>query len=78
MIRYFIAKKQKFIEVEKIENNKELAYVGQGIIDFENLKRSNLEEDIFKIPQENQKELNEKGETVFMILTKTLVHLKKE
>ena len=78
MVKYLIVKKENVVEVENFTDSKDIIFTSQGIINFEELNKSSSEQDIFKIPQKNQKELTEKGETEFMIITKTIVTLKKE
>ncbi len=76
MIEYLIVKKENIVEVESFTDNKDIKHISQGGINFEELNKSSSEQEIFKIPQKNQKELTEKGETEFMIVTKTIVSLK--
>jgi len=76
MIEYLIVKKENAVEVENFTDNKDITYIKKGEVKLDNLKESSFEQDIFKIPQKNQIELNEKNETEFMIITKTIVSLK--
>ncbi len=78
MIEYLIVKKEYIVEAESIADAKDIKNISQGRINLEELNNSSFEKDIFKIPQKNQKELTEKGETEFMIVTKTIVSLKKK
>lgn len=78
MIKYLVVKKENIVEVENFTDSKDIIFTSQGIIDFEELNKSSFEQDIFKIPQKNQKQLTEKGETEFMVITKTIVSLKKK
>ena len=77
MIKFEVIKKETIEPVEIFTEVKDIKYYKEGIIDYSNLMDSMFERSLSKIPRKNQTELNTKGTTEFMIVTKTYVNLKK-
>ena len=77
MIKFEIIKKETNEPIERFTEAKDIKYYKSGTINYENLRESSFEEYVSKIPKENQTELNEKGHTEFMIVSKTYISLKK-
>ncbi|OWP86211.1 hypothetical protein BWK60_09990 [Flavobacterium covae] len=79
MIKYLIIKQistsQETLDFEKDKSN---IFSYEGEINLENIRESSFKEELNYIQEENQKELNEKGETEFVIYTKTYVSLKNK
>jgi hypothetical protein len=77
MIKFEVIKKETIEPVEIFTDVKDIKYYKEGIIDYSNLMDSMLEPSLSKIPRKNQTELNTKGTTEFMIVTKTYVRLEE-
>jgi len=54
---------------------KDITFTDKRDIDFANLRFSKANKKLFEIPYSAQKELDEKGETVFTVTTKTIVRV---
>lgn len=78
MIKFEVIKKETIEPVEIFTEVKDIKYYKEGIIDYSNLMDSMFERSLSKIPRKNQTELNTKGTTEFMIVTKTYVSFKKK
>lgn len=77
MIKFEVIKKETIEPVEIFTDVKDIKYYKEGIIDYSNLMDSMFEPSLSKIPRKNQTELNTKGTTEFMIVTKTYISLKE-
>jgi hypothetical protein len=75
MIKFEVIRKETIETVEIFTETKDIKYYKSGTLDYENLKESSFEPSLSKIPHKNQIELNNKGVTEFMIVTKTYVSL---
>lgn len=78
MIKFEVIKKETIEPVEIFTEVKDIKYYKEGVIDCSNLMGSIFEPSLSKIPLKNQIELNTKGATEFMIVTKTYISIKDE
>lgn len=68
--------KEKVIFIKPNELNKDnMVEVEKGKIDFSNLSKSNFHTVLKDIPEENQKELNEKGKTLYEVVERYFVEI---
>ena len=60
----------------KIARNKVTDF-SEGSLNIQNLRHNKISNHIFEIPPKNQKELNEKGRTVFTVIERTIVDIER-